>query len=232
MPSAYVKADKEEGLEMPLPIPQGMEIETKLLDKFGVQDKGYLAPRLKKGLYGLKQSGRLWNLMLHDMIMSQGFCKCYTDSCLYIKDDSDVKTPVGIYVDDVLVTATSLQEVEDFFHDMLVVELKNLGVVSEFLGILFHYDDYNGWILNQENVIDEMLERFGLAESAPVRVLIGGEDGDKEGALLPYDGKDSPNRTTADFPVASRQSVMGSLMHTSRHIICGAPSDSSLARAE
>ena len=59
-----------------------------------------------------------------------------------------------------------------------------MTVVGKFLGILFHYDDYNGWKLNQENVIDEMFERFGLAESAPVRVSIGGEDGDKEGALL------------------------------------------------
>nr|BAP68980.1 RxLR effector candidate protein [Hyaloperonospora arabidopsidis Emoy2] len=50
VPSAYVKADKEEGFEILLHIPQGMEIEAKLLDKFGVQDKGHLALRLKKGL--------------------------------------------------------------------------------------------------------------------------------------------------------------------------------------
>ena len=41
--SAYVKGDKEEGLAILLHISQGMEIEAKLLDKFGVQDKGHLA---------------------------------------------------------------------------------------------------------------------------------------------------------------------------------------------
>ena len=82
--------------------------------------------------------------MLHDILMSLGFCQRHTDSCLYIKDVSDGKTLVSIYVDDDLATATIPQEVEDFFHDMQVVELKNLGVVSEFLGILFHYDDDNG----------------------------------------------------------------------------------------
>lgn len=177
-----------------------------------MQDKGNLALRLKKGLYGLKQSGRLWNLMLHDILMSLGFCQCYTDSCLYIKDESDGKTLVGIYVDDVLATATSSHEVEDFFNDMQVVELKNLGVVSKFLGILFRYDDDNGWKLNQEHVIDEMLERFGLVDSAAVRVPIGGDDGDEEVALLPSDGKGSPNRPT----VQNFQSLVGSLLWISR----------------
>ena len=107
VPSAYVKADKEEGFEILLHIPQGMEIEAKLLDKFGVQDKGHLALRLKKGLYRLQQSGRLCNLMLYDILMSLGFCQCHTESWLYIKDDSDGKTLTGTYMDDVLATATS-----------------------------------------------------------------------------------------------------------------------------
>uniref|UniRef100_A0AAV1UUA6 Reverse transcriptase Ty1/copia-type domain-containing protein n=2 Tax=Peronospora matthiolae TaxID=2874970 RepID=A0AAV1UUA6_9STRA len=89
---------------------------------------------------------------------------------------------------------------------MQVVELKNLGVVSKFLGILFRYDDDNGWKLNQEPVVDEMLERFGLVESAAVRVPIGGDDEDEEGALLPSDGKGSPKRPT----VQPFQSLVGS----------------------
>ncbi|KAG2927782.1 hypothetical protein PC110_g1843 [Phytophthora cactorum] len=176
VPSVYVKADKEAELEILLHIPQGMEIAVELLRKLGVKDKRQLALRLKKGLYGLKQSGRLWNLMLHEILLSLGFRQCYTDSCLYIKDETDGKTLVGIYVDDVLGTGTSVQKVDEFFEDMKVVELKDLGVVTKFLGIAFDYDDNTGWTLNQETVIDEMLEKFGLAKVAPVRVPIRGEE--------------------------------------------------------
>ena len=54
VPSAYVKAEREDGLEILLHIPQRMDICAKLLRKHGVRDKRQLALRLKKGLHGLK----------------------------------------------------------------------------------------------------------------------------------------------------------------------------------
>uniref|UniRef100_A0AAV1VDP0 Reverse transcriptase Ty1/copia-type domain-containing protein n=1 Tax=Peronospora matthiolae TaxID=2874970 RepID=A0AAV1VDP0_9STRA len=85
-------------------------------------------------------------------------------------------------------------------------------MVFKFLGILFRYDDDNGRKLNQEPLIDEMLERFGLVESAAVRVPIGGDDGVEEGALLPSNGKGSPKRPN----VQTFQSIVGSLLWLSR----------------
>ncbi|KAE8951940.1 hypothetical protein PR002_g32818 [Phytophthora rubi] len=46
VPSAYVKADKEEGLEIYLYIPDGMETSDELLALLGVKHKGQLALRL------------------------------------------------------------------------------------------------------------------------------------------------------------------------------------------
>ncbi|OWZ05618.1 Pol Polyprotein [Phytophthora megakarya] len=69
-------------------------------------------------------------------------------------------TLVGIYVDDILVTATSVPKVDKFLVDLQVVELKDLGVVSKFLGVSFHYDDKSGWTLDQEKVIEEILQRM------------------------------------------------------------------------
>nr|CCA14419.1 conserved hypothetical protein [Albugo laibachii Nc14] len=115
VPSAYLNAEKEDSLKILLHIPQRMEFDHELLQKLGVRDKRQLALKLKKGLYGLKQSVRLWNLMLHDILKSLGFTQCYTDSCLYIKTEADGKTLVGIYVDDVLVTGTSVKKIDYFF---------------------------------------------------------------------------------------------------------------------
>ena len=123
-----------------------MDIDAELLENLGLKDKRHLALRLRKGLYGLKQSGRLWNLMFHDILKSLRFIQSYTDSCLYIKEDVMGKTLVGIYVDDVLATGTNVQMVDEFFNDMKVVGLKDLGVVTKFLGIVFDYSAETGWV--------------------------------------------------------------------------------------
>ena len=51
IPNAYVKADKEEHLDIYLAIPQGMKIQDGTLRQFGVQGKSYLALKLKKSLW-------------------------------------------------------------------------------------------------------------------------------------------------------------------------------------
>ncbi|KAE8992962.1 hypothetical protein PR002_g20384 [Phytophthora rubi] len=135
VPSAYVKADKEAELVIMLHIPEGMVISDALLRLLGVTDKRELALLLKKGMYGHKQSGRLWNLLLHTILLSLGFIQCYTDTCMYDKIEVDGTTLVGVYEDALL----------------------DLGVVSKFLGTTFKYDDVSGWELDQEQVIQEML---------------------------------------------------------------------------
>ncbi|KAG3098957.1 hypothetical protein PI124_g9110 [Phytophthora idaei] len=53
-PNAYVKADKEQHLEIYLEIPQGVAIGEDVLRTLGVDSKGRLALRLRKSLYGLQ----------------------------------------------------------------------------------------------------------------------------------------------------------------------------------
>ncbi|KAE9238201.1 hypothetical protein PF005_g327 [Phytophthora fragariae] len=213
VPSPYVKADKEEGLEIYLYIPDGMEIPDELLALLGVKHKGQLALRLIKSMYGLKQAGRLWSRLLHKILAKLGFCQCYMDGCLYYKRDAGGVTLVGVYVDDLLVTGTSSARVDAFFEDMAVLELKDLGVVSKFLGIGFEYDKDKGWLLEQRQVILGMLDKFGLSEASAVRVPIGGEhENDVDGELLPNDGAGSSQRPT----VQTFQSLVGSLLWIAR----------------
>ncbi|KAG2802763.1 hypothetical protein PC118_g17799 [Phytophthora cactorum] len=179
MPSAYVKADKEGDIEILLHIPLGMMISEVLLKLLGVKVKRELALRLKKGL------------------------------CIYGKVEDDGMTLVGVYVDDLLVTGTSESEVDKFFEDMQIVELKDLGVVAKFLGIAFNYDDTTGWMLDQEQVIEGMLEKFKLDKAAPVCVPISGEqDGEDARELLPSDGAGTPERPT----IQTFRSLVGSLL--------------------
>ena len=41
--------------------------------------------RLKKTLYGLKQSPRVWNTRLNDWMISQRFTRSLSDMCLYTR---------------------------------------------------------------------------------------------------------------------------------------------------
>ncbi|KAG3105800.1 hypothetical protein PI125_g13360 [Phytophthora idaei] len=213
VPNAYVKAKKEAELIIILLIPQGMEFTEEQLRALGVTSKHDLVLILEKGLYGLNQSGRLWNYLLRGILVSLGFQQCYTDSCLYTKSERDGTTLVGIYVDDILVTATSENKVGRFFDDMQIVELKDLGVVSKFLGIAFHYDEEDGWALDQERVIQDMLLKFQLDKAAAVRTPIGdGQDGEETAGLLSCNGAGSPRRPT----VKTCQSLVGTLLWISR----------------
>ncbi|KAG3164737.1 hypothetical protein PI126_g4969 [Phytophthora idaei] len=88
-------------------------------------------------------------------------------------------------------TELSKAEAETTF--IFQVELKDLGIVSKSLGILFQYDDATGWSLDQEQVIKELLEKFQLDKVAPVHVSIGGDhDGEGTGDLLPNGGAGAP----------------------------------------
>ena len=98
---------------------------------------------------------------------------------------------------------------------MKVVELKDLGVATKFLGIVFEYDADTRWVLDQECVIEEILDKFGLSNSISVRVMIGGEDGeggDVSSALIPSGGSGTPQRTIVQII----QSMVSSLLWISR----------------
>ena len=41
--------------------------------------------KLNKSLYGLKQSGRNWNGVLHSYLISDGFIQSQSDTCVYTK---------------------------------------------------------------------------------------------------------------------------------------------------
>ena len=173
IPNAYVKADKEEHLDIYLAIPQGMKIQDGTLRKFGVQDKSYLALQLKKSLYGLKQVGRLRSQLLLSELAKLGFTQCTTDMCLYTKKTDGGTTIVGVYVDDLLVTGTEPSAVDSFFAEMACLSIKDLGVVSKFLGLRIELDDSKEYILDQQVMIELLLKDFELDSANEVQTLIG-----------------------------------------------------------
>lgn len=114
-----------------------MDIPDATLKKFGVNSVKDLALELERGIYGLKQSGRLWNELLVSTLVNIGFEQCITDSCIFYKVDGNETVLLGVYGDDIIVTGTTTDVVDQFFTDMHVLELKDLGALSKFLGMHF-----------------------------------------------------------------------------------------------
>ena len=122
---------------------------------------------LNKSLYGLKQSGRNWNSMLHNYLIDNDFVQCTTDMCVYTNISDGNMIALLIWVDDLIIAASSdalLCETKQMLNAKF--HMKDLGKLSYFLGIDF--DQSNDVVtMNQSRYISKMLERFDMSDCKP-----------------------------------------------------------------
>ncbi len=64
-----------------------------------------LACKLKKSIYGLKQSHRCWNMALDAHLKKIGFTQWNNDPCIYYKRTGEEFVYMGVYVDDIIIAA-------------------------------------------------------------------------------------------------------------------------------
>ncbi|UTT93862.1 hypothetical protein NDA17_006461 [Ustilago hordei] len=92
--------------------------------------------KLMKGLYGLKQSGREWNIELDMHLQKIGFHCMSSTPCLYSRGTDDRLTVITAYVDDMLIASPSQKEVDHTKAEIMGKwEMEDNGLVKEFLGI-------------------------------------------------------------------------------------------------
>lgn len=96
--TAFLYGDLEEEIYMALPE--------------GLTSTGAVgnACRLKKSLYGLKQSPRQWNRKIHEALLELGLEQSQVDPCLYFRQDNGVQLYVALFVDDMLIACDSLDK--------------------------------------------------------------------------------------------------------------------------
>jgi hypothetical protein len=121
--------------------------------------------RLRKSLYGLKQSGRNWNSLLHNLFEENQFQQSNADPCLYHKVGP--KVFILVWVDDILVATKacdSMKSVKDLLKDKF--KMKDLGPVSWFLGVQFS-QSVNGIEMTQSHYLQGILKKFGMDQCRP-----------------------------------------------------------------
>ena len=98
-----------------------------------------LVCKLKKSLYGLKQSGRNWNNMLHNYLCKEKFTQSLADPCVYTRNsEADGLIILIIWVDDIIISATTLDLLTSVKETLCrKFKKKDLGKLSWFLGTNF-----------------------------------------------------------------------------------------------
>ncbi|KAK3876712.1 hypothetical protein Pcinc_018524 [Petrolisthes cinctipes] len=129
--TAYLNADIE--YEIYLEQPEGFVKKN---------EKGeHLVCKLKKSLYGLKQSGRNWNSTLQKFLNDQKFNQSAAENCLYTKFEGNNVTMILVWVDDIIIAASNdgaLQVIKKALKDRF--KMKDLGQLSWYLGIEFTFN--------------------------------------------------------------------------------------------
>ena len=127
--SAFLHADLEE--EIFMQPPKGYE-------QYSPNGKMFVW-KLRKSLYGLKQSGRNWFRLLESFLLDDCSFQNNIDPCTFIlRTDADEKMIILVWVDDLIMVSSS-QELLNCIKEQLKkrFEMKDLGEVIHFLGIEF-----------------------------------------------------------------------------------------------
>lgn len=120
--------------------------------------------KLKKALYGLKDSPRNWNKKFNDVMSKLGFVRCDYEYCLYIKIKDKCKTYLLLYIDDLLISSNDNGDVENV-KTLLSREfnMKDLGQICHYLGMHIIQNLREGTIeINQSSYLRSILESCNM----------------------------------------------------------------------
>ena len=113
-----------------------------LPEGFPVKDSQSKVLKLKKAVYGLKQSSLAWYKKVDETLYSLGFIKSKLEPCVFMKThDNNKKTIVGLYVDDFLIFSNCKFEADSLIEALSQkFKIKNLGQVKQYLGMRINID--------------------------------------------------------------------------------------------
>lgn len=143
--------------EVYMQLPEGSRLEGKVA-------------RLRRCIYGLKQSPREWYFRLVEYLIPYGFVVTAFDPCVMIHDSGNLI--IAIYVDDLTLFGPDGDLTESTLS-LLKAEFKvnDMGLLHYLLGIQIDYTNA-GITLSQSAFIDKILNRFSMQDCNPVHTPI------------------------------------------------------------
>lgn len=160
-----------------------------------------LVCRLKKSIYGLRQSARCWNKALDSVLRDLRFQQCESDPCLYVRRSGSTTVYLLVYVDDLIIGCTDKDEIHRVYKALRdKFDITDLGPVRFFLG--FEIERESGYYsLKLTSNIEQLAAKFGMQNAAPVKTPMN-------------PGYVTANCDSKKFPDVSRyRSLVGALLY-------------------
>ena len=170
---------------------------------YEIPGKEMLVCKLKKSLYGLKQSPRCWNKSFQDFMLNLQFKPSSADPCVFIQAGIKSMAIVAVYVDDLIVMSTIPEELNAVKKALSgKFRMKDMGPLHYCLGVSVVQNAEGIW-LHQKQYILSMLQKYGLMDAKPVST-----PADLSVKLVKDDGVSKQLKDKARF-----QSMVGSLLY-------------------
>ena len=128
--------------------------------------------RLKKSLYGLKQSPRAWFDRFKRALCGMQYKQCNGDHTLFYRHLGRKITVLAVYVDDIIITGDDEREIIRLKENLSKeFEVKDLGQLRYFLGIEIARNP-KGIILSQRKYVLDLLSETVMLGCRPVSTPI------------------------------------------------------------
>ena len=156
VPAAFLKADIDRPVYMEAPPGMGVDKNHVLL--------------LRKAVYGLVQSPRLFYRQFAKYLESIGFKRCVLDGCLFTKRTDNKLQVLALHVDDGLIASSDPALLEQVSTELRsnwgVEEFNDLGY---YLGFEFRQsEDLSELTMSSQSYVETLVERFGAADAKDV----------------------------------------------------------------
>ena len=166
----------------------------------------HLVCKLKRSLYGLKQSSRCWNTVFKQYMESINFYPCAADPCIFVTGEGSDLTIVALYVDDLIVITKTPETMKKIKENLAArFKMKDLGKLHYCLGISIQHDEERGSLwMDQRQYIQSLLKRYRLSQAKSATT-----PADVNVKLVNNDGVSKPVNQV------NYQSMVGSLLYAS-----------------
>ena len=127
------------------------------------QNNKYKVWRLRKSLYGLRQSSRNWAKTVKAGMTAVGFVQSENDACLYTMKIDNCFIHTVIHVDDFSCFHNNKDRCDTVFTNLNKHFTLKRGSLTHFLGMRVIRDQIdNTFSLDQEEYATSILQRFGM----------------------------------------------------------------------
>ncbi|KAI5334241.1 hypothetical protein L3X38_024374 [Prunus dulcis] len=126
--TAYLYGELDANIYMK--VPEGLKLaesNTKSQDMYSI--------KLRRSLYGLKQSGRMWYNRLSEYLIKEGYINDPICPCVFIKKSNSGFAIVAVYVDDMNLIGTPEEIIKTAEYLKCEFEMKDLGKTKYCLGL-------------------------------------------------------------------------------------------------